>query len=354
MSLFPEEQLDSSLGYFPAQPGQKLKGGKWTVTRKLGWGPRSSTWLVIDNDDQHRALKILTATATADPNAKNERHFVLEAVKAVPSGVPELLETFEEKDEQGRKHLCLLFRLFGPSVEDLRQGNVYEGKNLPVHIVQKVIGDISERLANLATKNIIHGAVTPDNFRFFAVQRGDDVRRALAKLPADKPVKIQGSDGISYPTVKSQPIPNNYTWETKADDIAYTEFTLANFAHARQTTAIALDTPKNIQPPEALTGGKIGLKSDVWTLGCTTYLLLTGKPLFDESYVASPLKVAEGTLGKLESLLTESGNIAEKDLASTAKFIRTCLAVKVKIRATALEVLEGGWITSGCACGWCG
>ena len=157
MSLFPEEQLDSPLGYFPAQPGQTLKDGAWTITRKLGWGPRSSTWLIIDKNDLHRALKILTATATADPNAKNERHFVLEAMKTVPGGVPELLEMFEEKDKLGRKHLCLLFRLLGPSVEDLRQGNVYDGQNLPVHIVQKVIGDISNRLANIATQNIIHG-----------------------------------------------------------------------------------------------------------------------------------------------------------------------------------------------------
>jgi len=354
MSLFPEEQLDSPLGYFPAQPGQTLKEGTWTITRKLGWGPRSSTWLVVDKNDQHRALKILTAAATADPNAKNEQNFLNEAVKAVPSGVPELLETFNEKDEQGRKHLCLLFRLLGTSVEDLRQGNAYDGQNLPVHIVQKIIGDISDRLANLATQNVIHGAVTPDNFLFFSVQRGEDVRKALAKLPAEKPVKIQGSDGVSYPTVKSQPIPNHYTWESKADDIAYTIISLANFAHARQTTATFLDTPKNIQPPEALTGGKIDVKSDVWTLGCSTYLLLTGKPLFDETYVASPVKVAEATLSKLESLLSESGNISEKDLAPTAKFLRTCLAVKVGNRATALEVLEGGWITSGCACGWCG
>ena len=79
-----------------------------------------------------------------------------------------------------------------------------------------------------------------------------------------------------YPTVKSQPIPNHYTWESKADDIAYTIFSLANFAHgnaclfywihdlianssllARQTTATTLDTPKNIQPPEALMGVKL-------------------------------------------------------------------------------------------------
>ena len=316
MSLFPEEQLDSPLGYFPARPGQTLKNGTWTISRKLGWGPRSSTWLIIDKNDQHRAIKILTVAATADPNANNERHFVLEAMKAIPSGVPELLETFVEKDERGRKHLCLLFRLLGPSVEDLRQGNVYDGQNLSIHIVKKVIGDISDRLANLATKNIIHGgksnclfrkhlswiyilvsAVTPDNFLFFSVQRGVDVRKALAKAPADKPVKIQGSDGVWYPTVKSQPIPNHYTWESKADDIAYTTFSLANFAHgnaclfpwfhelivnssslARQTTATTLDTPKNVQPPEALTGGKIDLKSDVWTLGCTVSLILILTP----------------------------------------------------------------------------
>ena len=156
-SLFPEEQLDSPLGYFPAQPGQRLKDGKWTITRKLGWGPRSSTWLVVDKNDRHCALKILTAAATAGPNAKNKRHFLLKAMKAIPSNAPQLLETFEEKDEWGRKHLCLLFRLLGPSVEDLRQGNAYHGENLPVHIVQKVIGDISQRLVNLAAQDIIHG-----------------------------------------------------------------------------------------------------------------------------------------------------------------------------------------------------
>jgi len=85
-----------------------------------------------------------------------------------------------------------------------------------------------------------------------------------------------------------------------------------------------------------------------------TYLLLTGKSLFDKSYVASPVEVAQETLGKLESLLTESGNVTEKDPPQTAKFLRMCLAVNIANRATALEQLGGGWIKSGCACGWCG
>ena len=79
-----------------------------------------------------------------------------------------------------------------------------------------------------------------------------------------------------------------------------------------------------------------------------TYLLLTGKSLFNESYVTSPIEVARETLGRLESLLTESRNIAEKDIASTAEFLRTCLAVNVANRPTAFEVLEGEWVTTGC------
>ena len=90
-------------------------------------------------------------TTTADPNTKSECSYLLGPVKAVPlGGALELLETFEAKDELGRKHLCLLFKLLGPSTEDLRQGNMYDGQNLLVHIVQKVIGDISGPLANLA------------------------------------------------------------------------------------------------------------------------------------------------------------------------------------------------------------
>ena len=150
MSLFPEEQLDSPLGYFPAQPGQILQDGTWTIIRKLGWGPRSSTWLVVDKDDQHHALKILTATASADPSSENEPDILFTFEEGFSSGLPDLLETFEEKDGSGREHLCLLFRLLGTSVEDLRQGNVYDGQKLPVHIVQKVIGDISGRLTSLA------------------------------------------------------------------------------------------------------------------------------------------------------------------------------------------------------------
>ena len=52
MSQFPEEPLSAlaseGFGYFPAYPGLKLDQNRYEVIRKLGYGPRSSVWLVVD------------------------------------------------------------------------------------------------------------------------------------------------------------------------------------------------------------------------------------------------------------------------------------------------------------------
>ena len=92
--LFPEEHLDSALGYFPLLPGRKLDNERWTIIRKLGWGPRSSTWLVQASKEtggQYKALKVLTAAATADSSGNKERDALLGPVKSMTYGVPELL-----------------------------------------------------------------------------------------------------------------------------------------------------------------------------------------------------------------------------------------------------------------------
>ena len=247
MSLFPEEQLDSPVGYFPAQPDQTLKKGKWTIARKLGWGPRSSTWLARDRDNrQYGAIKILTAAATQDSTGPNERD-ILSSLQTKDI-FPEILSHFFEHDPKGKRHLCLVFRVLGSSVEDLRLSNT-NGKYLPLYTVQKIVGEISEGLTAIACERIVHGggchrsfylaliyrvpstAVTADNFLFWSVQTGDAIRKVLARAPSEKAEMIQGSDGVTYPSVKSQPIPHGCTWDSTVTDIMYTRLYLSNYAH---------------------------------------------------------------------------------------------------------------------------
>ncbi|KAH9480257.1 Serine/threonine-protein kinase SRPK [Psilocybe cubensis] len=358
MSNFPEEQLDSPAGYFPGKPGLTLDNGRWTIVRKLGWGPRSSTWLAVDNKEhvgEYSAIKILTAEATEESTATNESKLLSGPIKNFTEGFPKLTKTFYQHDDKGKRHYCLAFHVLGSSVEDLRLTNEYDGQYLPVHVVQKIIGDIAERLACLNDEKIIHGAVHPDNFLFFCVQRGESIRKVLAKSPSEKAEEVVGDDGISYPVVRSQPIDHGNPWDSSAQDILNVLIYLANYGHAHHKgVAAPTDARKTYYAPEILKGEKADQKADIWALGCSIYLLLTGTELFSETYVASPVETATETLGKLETLLKESEKLSEKDIAPAASLLRSCLAVKPTKRASAVDVLGSGWIKGGCGCGYCG
>ncbi|KAF8956777.1 kinase-like domain-containing protein [Flammula alnicola] len=336
MSIFPEEQLDSPVGYFPAQLDQTLKDGQWTIARKLAWGPRSSTWLALNNraSDSYNAIKVFTIAATEDSTGNNERNLLLGPLKDITIGIPEMLTYFYEHDTQGKRHLCLVFRLYGSSVEDLRLTNTYDGQYLPLYTVQKII---------------VHGAVTADNFLFSAAQTSDSIRKILKQSKSKRAENIVGNDGVTYPSVISQPLPHGFTWDCTEEDIEYAIIYLSNFAHARPIGgAMASDARKDFLAPEVLQrgSGRMDGKSDVWMLGCTTYFLLTGSPLFSDSYISSPVATARETLqvGKLESLLTECGKIPEQDVSTNASFLRSCLAIKPKDRASAQEILNGSWV----------
>jgi hypothetical protein len=74
-------------------------------------------------------------------------------------------------------------------------------------------------------------AVTPDNFLFGCSQTGDDIQRDLKQSKNARPVNIVGNDGVTYPSVVSQPIPHGETWDSTEEDIEYAEIYLSNFAY---------------------------------------------------------------------------------------------------------------------------
>lgn len=162
MASFPEEPLDSPLGYYAAQPGQTLNNGEWTIVRKSGWGTRSSSWLAVDTEDPecYQVLKILTATATKDPATAAELELLLDGpLSFLSSGgmMPGLIDHFYEGGPKGR-HLCMVLPPFGASVESLRlSGGDISGGSLPVHTVQSFVSSILEPLSKLDELDLIHG-----------------------------------------------------------------------------------------------------------------------------------------------------------------------------------------------------
>ncbi|PPQ79030.1 hypothetical protein CVT25_002339 [Psilocybe cyanescens] len=394
MSQFPEEPLSTPAsegsGYFPAFPGLKLDKNRYEVVRKLGYGPRSSVWLVIDaENDRYIALKILTVHATKQTSHE------LEALQIIQRGelddLPNLQCHFTEKSAHG-DHLCIGLAVLGASVEDLRLTS--PTKTLPVHVVQKAIASIMVPLLELHKLSIIHGAVNGDNIRFFVGQSKQDLESKLAQLP---PCTIEQKvvvDGVEYPIVRSQPIPHGYTWNETQAMLAHSSLYLSNVGHAqfsnREPTWSGVDVA--LRPPETIIETSYDTKVDVWMIGCAAYHLLTGAPLVHpeqtedegdhlawiqamvqdrfkrEIALKSPVRecffaedgrfVEEIPEDTLKSRFVTSGmpNITPDQTRQAVQFIEKCLALDPADRPTIAELKNNPWLKPGfaCSCGYCG
>ncbi|KDR77330.1 hypothetical protein GALMADRAFT_66277 [Galerina marginata CBS 339.88] len=346
---FPEEQLNSHFGYFPGQPGQTLDNGAWLIIRKLGWGPRSSVWFAFDVKDIHNsvAIKILTVEATQSPSAKSELA-LLEKFHAKP-GLPWFRGHFYEEGLKG-KHLCLLLGTLGPSVETLRTSNE-EGAYLPLHIVKQVVSSGLSAICNLHRENVYSGAIKAEHLLFpcHEYYGGESYNYE----------EVKDEDGTTYPVVRSEPLGTvgEVVWNESKERFASQNVTLTSIgSHNVGDPVSAADFDGPLTPPEVLTGGKIGLKVDIFQLGLMIFHLLTGAPLLDEAaYKADPNKVLSNELKNMAKRFKSNGRVAEPDIPLTVAILQEMLALNPIARPAAEKLLEKKWIEEGdvCSCGWC-
>lgn len=151
MTVFAEEPLDSPAGYLPGYPGMILQSGKWTIIRKLGWGERSSVWLVHNTSQplEFRAIKVFTVTESKGAIALNELR--IQRIINEVSDIVELQDSFQEGD-----HLCLVFEPHGITVEQLRKSNV-DGGYLAVHLAKQIAAWMLGVLLLFEEPNLVHG-----------------------------------------------------------------------------------------------------------------------------------------------------------------------------------------------------
>ena len=156
---FPEEPLNLSPsaggGYYPAEIHQKLNGDKYKVIRKLGYGPRSSTWLVLSLDNQaYFAAKIFTVTAS--DHAKTVEIPILKAVNNLDPSLllPRFHESFWVQGSAG-SHLCFVMNPMSTSIWDLQQDA--ENQRFPLHAVRQIVWAVARSLKGLHDAKIMHG-----------------------------------------------------------------------------------------------------------------------------------------------------------------------------------------------------
>ncbi|KAF6758116.1 CMGC/SRPK protein kinase [Ephemerocybe angulata] len=392
MALFPEEPLNLSAadgyGYFPADINQTLNGGEFTIVRKLGWGPRSSTWLVQakdedgtdrdnyeDGDYQYWAVQAFTVAKSKEvesrllPIVENELSRTDDEIH-----FPNYSDSFWEKSVHG-EHLCFVMDVYGLPFSHVVQAAGNSGRaGLPVHVVQYASSVILEQLPVLHAEKVMHASVELKSI-VFDVARG---RGALMKhIASTPPAKTQIIDGL--PVVRSQPISNyKVKWYEPMSDVSQWMLRLSGFGYVQVPPyAPERELDYGSAPETLLENPTCGLATDIWMLGCLVFQLLTGKQLFTSTGTGAErlgeirdvlqgiipdtwqadghvqaIPDANGSTRTLEQRLKE---VLTEDEASAANaFLRKCLVIDPAGRKSAKDLeLRDGWVKEGSKCSCC-
>ncbi|KAF5320473.1 hypothetical protein D9611_010772 [Ephemerocybe angulata] len=384
MSSFPEEPLDPSaadgFGYLPADIAQPLDGGRYTIVRKLGWGPRSSTWLAQEKfipdatKPVYWAIQAFTVAKSRDVEATLLPVLQKEVSQAGRDiDFPNFRGSFWEESVHG-EHLCLVMSAYGLPFSELAWDAADSGRaGLPVHVVQKTTSVILETLEALHAENVMHAGVRLENLKFWPSTYENDLQNHLAESP---PPKTQIINGI--PAVRAQPLANyKVEWDEPMSDVSRWMLLLAGFGHARVPPCAPESGLDYSSAPETLLGNPTcGLSTDIWMLGCLVFQLLTGKPLFTSAGTPAERlaeirnilqdKIPDTWLGdtnvqafpnattsteSLEHRLKQT--LRETEASAAHSFLRKCLVFDPAGRASATELQVDGWVEEGAQCSCC-
>jgi len=340
---FPEEPLDLPVaeggGFYPARIGQKIDRGKLEIIRKLGHGPRSSTWLVWDAAEHwYLAVKIYTVAGSAHAQSVELpilQKVFMRLVYDAHTHLPILHRKFWEESAHG-SHICFAMNALSRTVLDLQASS--PANRLPVHAVQKVVHEVAAQLRALHAIGVMHGAVDADNVFFWRPTAEKYLTPEQKEEPAPQEYEIG-----EYVTYESQPLRHQWLWNDDRTRVAKWPIYLASLVNAQQSNWVPEWGTTYSWAPETLgTPAKCSLKTDIWMLGCLTMSLLTGTRA-EPWHLRCPF---ENGLKKV---------LSEDDAKAAGAFIEACLQQDPEQRPTAKEIVKHEWLTGGvgCSCGFC-
>lgn len=275
-----EEELSARFGatnFIPLEPGHKLQEGFLTLERQLAFGGLSAIYLVKDNQGKHMVLKEAVIPKEADQELQKQSIAMLEREARYLSALnhPGLARVYDYFVEDAR-HYLLMEYIKGT---DLRR---YVKENGPISAKEAIdwAAQIAEILAYLHEQEppIVHRDISADNI----ILRED---------------------------------------ETGAESLAIIDFGAANTFLG--TATCTLIGKQAYIPPEQLRG-KATVKSDLYSLGCTIFFLLTGKDPEPIS-ISDPSSCKPETPRFLSELVVSLTQMEQEKRPESARTVAACL-----------------------------
>ena len=236
-------------------------------------------------------LKFLRADSSQNPQEKKINETLARPSEREHSSkfLTQLIRSFEVKGPNGL-HTCLVFEPMGPSAQVMKEelpefgGRKYNvDLRFPLPMAKSILKQVLQGLVYLHGKDICHGDVQPGNILFGVPQIESVEANDLAQHEAeDCCFPVKRLDGRN-------PAPS-------APDYLVLDAPLVDFVDLESGFKIKLSdlgaaylignlpekdvTPLGLRAPEAIWSGKASPHQDMWSFGCLTFELLTGRQLF--------------------------------------------------------------------------
>ena len=405
----------------------KLYNGKYIVLKYLGRGTFSRVWMVYNlEDDNFYAMKVVFEKYFEDTSHE------VSINKLIGTNNKYLAKTIEIfGNEDNKKEVCFVTELLGVCLLDLL--GKYEDENPPRELIKKITKDILLGLKELHDKKIVHTDLKQENimvdiFKEKVLNLKNYVTSLKLKETLNEFVETElPEDYTDYDRSKKKKV------KRKCKQKAYKKFKMYvhekiikfNNENKKQMEIVQIDDVSDIEdeencdfeidpsynfnlkiidfgnaehldkreqdeiqiqsyrPPENIINDYYDLKSDIWTLGCLVFEIITGDYLFDierckksierdrlhihrmyEILGKMPREMAEmcdfsedlfdnkGRVLKhkncnytsLSEILINDYEFAEEESKDLERFLKRMLEYDPKKRSSAEELLSDPWL----------
>ena len=217
--------------------------GPYKILDKLAQGGMGRVYKAIHQTmNRIVALKVLAPNPDKARTAKAQEYFQRELRAAAQLNHPNIITVYDANEIGGRNYLAMEF-VDGPNLEQL----VREQGPLPVGMACEIIRQVANGLEHAHEQDMIHRDIKPANL---LLQPAKNLQSFVVKI-LDFGLARLNDPGLQ--------------------DTAGT-------IETRENTVMG--TPDFLSPEQARNLHQVSIRSDIYSLGCTFYFLLTGKVPF--------------------------------------------------------------------------
>ncbi len=211
--------------------------GAYKILRQIGEGGMGSVWLAEHAMLERRAaIKMLHASVSGQPDTM--ARFFNEAKAAAAIQDPGIVQIFDFGYHTDGRAYIVMELLEGESLE----GRLQRLGRLPLGNALRVVRQVASSLGAAHARGIVHRDLKPDNI--FLVRDAEVQGGERAKVLDFGIAKIADASGM-----KTSPL-------------------------------VVIGTPSFMSPEQCRGGGQVDARSDVYSLGCLLFMLLTGRAPF--------------------------------------------------------------------------